>query len=121
MAFTTLIFILTPIIADSSDSDAVAAAPLLLLLSGFVFYGYIYARYRNADKRHSHERETSAKTANLGQIDTFIQSRKGLSNARMQGANQDRIEGALNQGGEGAGNKLLKEFMPLLGQGQKQE
>ncbi|MDR1087722.1 MAG: hypothetical protein LBL23_00275 [Coriobacteriales bacterium] len=119
MGIIAFIYVLAPIIADSSDSDAAAAAPLLLLVSGFVFYGYIYARYRNADKRHSHERETTAKTANLEQIDTFIQSRKGLNNARMQGANQDRVEGALNEGG-GEGSKLLKEFMPLLGQGQKQ-
>lgn len=100
-----------PIILASSDSDGAAAAPLLLLLSGFIFYGVMYARYRNADKRHTHESETLAEVVNLQSGDTFIQSKKGLSNARMNGANHTRIEGALNQGQ--GGSKLLESLSEI--------
>lgn len=93
-------FTISPLVASSSDEGGEAAAlPLLLLLSGFIFYGYIYSKYRNADKRHSHESETKANIANLGVLDSFIEHRKGLKNAKLKGANQDRIEGALNKKG----------------------
>lgn len=98
MDLITLIFTLVPIAASNDDSSAAAAAPLLLLLSGFVFYFYIYSRYRNADKRHSHERETSAHVENLAVSDVLLKNQKGLTNAKMRGANQTRVEGALNTG-----------------------
>ncbi len=108
MDITFLTSLLAPVIAASSDSDAAAAAPLLLLLSGFIFYGIMYARYRNADKRHTHESETKAEVANLQAGDSFIRSRYGLSNARVEGANHTRIEGALNK--SQGGSKLLERI-----------
>ena len=104
MDFLTLIFSFAPILAASDDSGA-AAAPLVLLLSGFIFYGIMYSRYRNADKRHSHESETSTMIANLVPSDVFIEKKKGLKSASMNGANHTRIEGALNQGS--SSTKLL--------------
>lgn len=110
MTLVTLISLASFIIADSSDSSAAAAAPLVLLLSGFIFYAYVYARYRNANKRHSHERETSATVANLTGTNSLMQSKKGLSNATMKGANHTRVRGSLAQ--ESEGTQLLKKFMP---------
>ncbi len=110
MGLMTFIIAVVPLIADSSDSDAAAAAPLILLLSGFVFYWYIYSRYRNADKRHSHESETSAAIENLVSTDTFIQSRKGLSNAELRGANHTRIDGALNHNSKAS--EMLGKYLP---------
>jgi len=88
----------------AADVDEAAALPLFLLLSGFIFYGYMYARYRNADKRHKHEKETTTIVANLESSDTYFKSRKGLKSATMAGSNHTRVEGALNVG---SGNKLL--------------
>lgn len=92
-----LLYILSPLFAASDDSgEAAAAIPLLLLLSGFIFYGYIYSKYRNTDKRHSHETETMSNIANLGALDNLVEHRTRLKNSKMTGANHDRIEGALN-------------------------
>ena len=99
LVFNTLVFI----IADS-DSSGAAAAPLILLASGFIFYWMIYSRYRNADKRHIHEKETTSVVANLECTDSFIQSRKGLHNATLNRSNHSRVEGALNVS---SSNKLL--------------
>jgi len=92
------------VLADNGDSGA-AAAPLILALSGFIFYFLMNSRYRNADKRHVHERETTTIVANLVSTDTYAKSRKGLTNATMSGSNHSRVEGALNVN---SGNKLTK-------------
>jgi len=99
LVFNTLV----SIIADSDGSGA-EAAPLILLASGFIFYAMMYSRYRNADKRHVHEKETSTVVANLECKDSFIQSRKGLRNASISNSNHTRVEGALNVS---SGSKLL--------------
>ena len=90
----TLAFIL----ANDDDIGGAFVAPAILAASGFIFYGIMYSRYRNADKRHIHEKETSSVVAHLGCADTLIKSRKGLKNASMTGANHTRVEGALNTG-----------------------
>jgi len=84
------------VFAASDDGDAGNLA-LLLLLSGFVFYGYVFLRYRNADKRHKHERETEAHMHNVDVADHFIQTRKGLSSSRMSGSNNTAVRGSFNQ------------------------
>ena len=66
---------------------------LLFLLLGFVFYGLMYARYRNKGARHRHEKETKATMDNLRKKDTFVTSRTGLTKARMQGANNTSVGG----------------------------
>ncbi|MDR2035974.1 MAG: hypothetical protein LBP91_04800 [Coriobacteriales bacterium] len=103
MDILNLILSYTPVaLAESDDGSGTALIALLvLMLSGFVFYGVMYTRYRNADKRHFHERETSASIANLQSADTFIKARKGLSNAKMHNANHTRVDGALNKGAGG--------------------
>jgi len=98
---------LLPVVADSDSDNASGLLPLLLALSGFIFYMAMYSRYRNADKRHAHEKATNTTLANLQCTDVFIKSRKKLKNAKMQGANHARVEGALNVSG---GDKL-KQLM----------
>jgi hypothetical protein len=89
----------TQILASgSSDSDATSWA-WLLLLSGPVFYGLMYLRYRNADKRHKHESETRATLHDVRAADQFHRSLTGLSNSRMQGANNHAVRGAQGPGG----------------------
>ena len=102
MTLFILVYALAPIIAASSDSSEIAAAPLILVLAGVIFYATIYARYRNADKRHSHETETSTTVANLLMRDNYLRHMKRLSYARMRGANHQQIEGAQNVSGGSA-------------------
>lgn len=82
--------------AASDDGDAGNLA-LLLLLSGFVFYGYVFLRYRNADKRHKHEQETEAEMHNVQVADHYIQTNKGLKSSRMSGANNTAVRGSFNK------------------------
>jgi len=99
-----------PIIADNSNnSDAAAALPLVLVLAGFIFYALMYSRYRNADKRNVYERDTKATVANLQSTDALIQRKTGLSNSKMSGANQARVDGALNTGGSKLINLIEKD------------
>lgn len=65
--------------------------PLIFLLSGVLYYSFMYFRYRNRGVRHSHETETKTKMSNLREVDNFVKHRKRLSNAKMSGANNERV------------------------------
>jgi len=60
---------------------------LALLLSGFLYYGYYYNKYRNKKARFKHETDTNTKMTNLVRNDGLIKRMTRLRNARMQGAN----------------------------------
>lgn len=81
--------------SGSSDSDGTGIA-WLLLLAGPLFYGVMYLRYRNADKRHKHESETRATMHDVRGTDHLNRSLKGLSNSKMKGANNRAVRGARN-------------------------
>lgn len=81
------------ILASNSDGDGGGIAALLLL-SGFVFYAYVFFRYRNADKRHMHESETKSSMLNVQVADELAGSVKGVKNSQIQGANNRRVQGA---------------------------
>jgi hypothetical protein len=85
--------------AIDSDSDSAALVPLALCLSGFIFYLITYLRYRNTDKRHHHEKETTATVQKLQRYDQLVEHRTRLRNASMSGANDSTVEGSLSQGG----------------------
>lgn len=89
--------------ASTSDDDGGSGIAYLFLLSGIIFYVIMYLRYRNTDKRHMHETETSAVTLNMKKADELVKRRKGLKNARMQGANDREVRGALAGGDWAAG------------------
>lgn len=79
--------------SDSSDNDF-SSIGLIFLLSGFAFYAMIYFKYRNTNKRHSHESETEASMHNMKTEDHRVRSLKGLSNSRMSGENSTEVKGA---------------------------
>ncbi len=66
----------------------------LFLTAGFVFYGIMYARYRNKWARHYHEKETKATLSNLHRKDVFVKRKTGLTNPRMAGANNTSVSGS---------------------------
>jgi hypothetical protein len=92
------IILLIPL-ESSSDSDA-ALAPLLLCLSGVVYFVYFYLRYRNTDKRHHHERETISSTANLREYNELVKHRTRIRSSEMDGRNDEEVEGTLSRGNE---------------------
>jgi hypothetical protein len=79
--------------SPASTEDEVSWGWLLLTL-GFIFYGIMYARYRNKGARHSHEKETKATIDKVRKKDSFVTKRTGLKNARMSGANNTRVGGS---------------------------
>jgi hypothetical protein len=85
---------------DSSSSGDPRLFGLLLFLSGFVFYGWVYLRYRNTDKRHMHESETEAKMLDARGADQHVDTLKGVKNSKMKGANNHEVRGG--RGGDTA-------------------
>ena len=65
----------------------------LFIIAGIVYFLAMLARYRNAGARHTYEKETKREMTNMKQVDDFIKSRKGLSNSRMNGANNFSVHG----------------------------
>lgn len=98
------------LVAAESSSDS-SAFGLVFLLSGFVFYGYVYFRYRNVSQRHRHETETEATKLNVQTIDNKIRELTGLSNSSMQGANNTSVQG----GGGGGLSFSMKQLEGLTG------
>lgn len=84
----------------SSDGDG-GGFGLLFLLAGPLFYGYVYLRYRNTDKRHEHEKKTEATLHDVRGDDRQVRSLRGVSHSRMKGANNREVRGSLNQGWSG--------------------
>jgi len=66
----------------------------LFFTLGFVYYGFMYAKYRNKGARHYHEKETKATMTNLRKEDVYVTRRTGLKNARMKGANNTSVTGS---------------------------
>lgn len=67
----------------------------LFLLAGFLYFFIIFLKYRNTNARHHHETETKNKMENLQKKDILTDHLRGLSNARMRGANNTKVS---NQG-----------------------
>lgn len=84
------------ILANTSSDDNWGLIGLVFFLSGFIFYGAMFLRYRNADKRFKHESQTRSLTNNLKVRDDLVKSQKGLSNSTMRGANNRQVSGSLN-------------------------
>ena len=67
----------------------------LFLTVGFVYYAWMYARYRNKGARHFHEKETKSTMENLQKRDDYVTRRTGLRNKRMTGANNKSVKGSI--------------------------
>lgn len=68
--------------------------PLLFLLSGFIYFGVIYSKYRNTGARHTHESDTKTNMTGLSEYDQLVEHRKRLSNSSMNGANNKSVNGS---------------------------
>ena len=66
------------------------------LLLGFIYFFIMYSRYRNSGARHTYEKDTKTNMTNLRKVDNFIRSERKLSNSRMDGANNTRVNGKMN-------------------------
>jgi hypothetical protein len=88
-----ILWLVTAPFLSSSDSDE-GGWGWLFMTMGFIFYGVMYARYRNRGARHHHEKETKATIDNLRKKDSFVTKRTGLKNARMEGANNNSVAGS---------------------------
>lgn len=63
----------------------------VFLLTGFIYFCVMQAKYRNKSARHFHEKETKTEINNLEKTDRFIRQEKGLRNSKMVGANNTRV------------------------------
>ena len=77
------------------DDDGEGWIILALLLAGPIFYFIMYSRYRNADKRHFHEKETPATLSNLRSYDNYVKTLKKQSSSRIHGANNQMVQGSI--------------------------
>ena len=66
---------------------------ILFLLPGIIFFLVKYFKYRNTGVRHHHETETKKSMFNIRKVDNLIRRRTGISNSRLEGANNKRIRG----------------------------
>ncbi len=73
----------------------------LFLFWGVIYYFIMHSRYRNDNARHHHEIETKSTMYNLKKVDNFIKREKGLSNSRIRGCNNDKVNG------QNMGNKII--------------
>lgn len=76
----------------------------LFLALGFIFYGVMYARYRNSGARHAHEKETKRQMSNVRCGDIFVKRERGLSSPTMRGANNKTVRGT------SAGSNLVNKM-----------
>ena len=53
----------------------------------------MYLRYRNSDARHVYEEETKKQVLNMKKADNLVEHRKNLSNSRMSGSNESKLDG----------------------------
>jgi len=112
MLLTTLICSINPaILSFFFDSDDYSYVVLALLLSGPIFFAIMYTRYRNTDKRHSHEKETKAEISELRQYDNFVECKTRQNSSMISGANSTRVEGSIVKGGSlsNIANSYLKK------------
>lgn len=65
----------------------------LFLIAGIIYFFAMYTRYRNQDARHYHEKETEKEMKNLRTVDELIRRETGLTNSRMEGANNTKVTG----------------------------
>ncbi len=96
------------LLARSSSSSNNGSFGAIFLLSGFVFYGFVFLKYRNVNKRHHYETETQAQRLNDEASDTLVNSLTDLSNSRMQGANSTALHGT----GTGSGVQAALKHLP---------
>ena len=84
----------------------------ILILSGFIYFIFMFVRYRNFNARHTYEKETKTTISNLRNVDRLIKHQTGLTSSRMHGANNNAVSG------QSLGNALLDSIVdqnPIAG------
>jgi len=69
------------------DDTFIALIPLVLLASGFVYWGYYYNKYRNKSARFEHEKDTKAAMSKVVKGDKMCNRLVGVRNDKMRDAN----------------------------------
>lgn len=84
----------------------------LFVLSGFIYFMCMLARYRNFNARHTYEKDTKTTITNLRNVDKLIKHQTGLTSSKINGANNNAV------GGQNLGNALLNSVIdqnPIAG------
>jgi len=76
----------------------------IFLLTGLIYFFIMYSRYRNQGARHKYELETKRKISNIQSEDRLVRRKTGLTNSRIEGANNTSVND------EGIGTQLLNQF-----------
>ena len=110
LLISCIIEILGIIAAVNIDSDY----NFIFLFTGILYFLIIFIKYRNTNARHKYETETKTNMSNLRKVDSFVTKRTGLTNSRINGANNTSLS---NQSTTGkifdsiAGNTLVNGFI----------
>ena len=85
------VFMFATTYTDSEDDGSFIF--LFLLLSGFIYYGAMYTKYRNKNARHTYETETKYESSNLRKVDQLLQRKKRLRNRFIEDRNDNTLDG----------------------------
>lgn len=94
------------------DEDNPAFFGLAGLAPGFIFYWIQVSRYRSLDARHTYEKDTRSKMADLKKSDVLREKRTRLSSSRIAGENGNALKGSL---AKGASKMLGQQMADVLG------
>lgn len=95
-AFNVALPALALVPLESDGTAAIYFFGFSLFFLGPIYYAIMYARYRNAKARHSHEKETSVEIANLQSYDQKVKTLRGISNPSLSGSNHTSVRGNRN-------------------------
>ncbi len=84
----------------------------IFLLAGFIYFIFMYLKYRNSNARHTYEKETKTTISNLRNVDKLIKHETGLTNPKISGANNNVVKG------ESLGSAMLDSVINQSGIGQ---
>ena len=68
----------------------------LFLFLGIIYFFIMFTKYRNNDARHTYEKDTKTSLTNMRKVDRFIQSRKTLTNSKIEGVNNNSLHNESN-------------------------
>lgn len=86
--FIEILGIIAMIFTSDSEYNWIFLSP------GIIYFIVIYSKYRNSGARHKYELETKKQISNLRKEDSLIKHERGLSNSRMNGANNNSVNGS---------------------------
>ena len=96
-----------------AGEDNPALWGLVGLTPGFIYYWWMTNRYRNMSARHHHEKETKSTMQNVKQVDKMVKSLKRLRSSRMEGANNDAVQGVVAKGGSNMVGEKMAEVLKI--------